>query len=113
MTFGYFGGPDCETCGGYYPGNPNAMPSHFCNCKPMWQRFEELYAGRVKCYLTTVKNGKVVEGWYVSDTDHPYYEHAKKLADYPVVEFVNKHGRTITLSREPLSVYEEMCSDDE
>lgn len=32
-TFGAFGGPDCRTCGGYIPGNPNPM-GHFCTCLP-------------------------------------------------------------------------------
>ena len=30
---GFFGGPDCARCGGFTPGNPNAM-GVFCTCLP-------------------------------------------------------------------------------
>ena len=100
MTFGYFGGPDCETCGGYYPGNPNAMPSHFCDCKPIWQIAEELYAGRVSVHFREENlDGTIVaEGKFVSDPSHAWHRYVKKLANYPAVEFEHE-GRKITVSR--------------
>ena len=39
--FGYFGGPDCRRCGGYYPGNPGAYSGSFCQCRQPQRKQEK------------------------------------------------------------------------
>ena len=115
MTFGYFGGPDCETCGGYYPGNPNAMPSHFCDCKPAWQKAEELYSGRCEVYFREVRSDGTWEayGKFVCDPSHEWYAHVKKLAHEPAVTFVSSKDNIVTVCRMPVSELERLFDDDE
>jgi len=71
-------------------------------------RLEDMYTGKIAVFFREEEGGKWIgEGRFISSPDHAWYEHVKKLAISPVVIF-NKGERTITLSRQHLSVYEGM-----
>ena len=101
-----FGTTDCEQCGSSTP--------LFCDCKPIWQRFKELYAGTVSVYFRSVSpdGALVVEGKVLSHPNHEWHKYVKKLYNYPAVEFKHK-GQTITVSRMPVSELTYLFDDDE